>query len=142
MRALAAILLLAVGACQPPSRLPTPPVSAEQPAPPAQAVDIQVTAPLPNAAVRSPLRVTGTAPGTWYFEAIFDARLIGADGRQIAQAPAQAQSDWMTTDPVPFVAEFAFSVEAPENATIVLTEDQTGEEPTLRAIRIPVVLLP
>ena len=136
------IALLALCACSPGQPATDGQASPETTAAPEAVASIEVTSPQPGAVVTSPIRVTGVAPGTWYFEAVFSAQLVGADGRLIAQAPVQAQSDWMTTGPVPFIAELAFEATSEETATIVLTEDQSGEKPHPRQVRIPVVLRP
>ena len=65
--------------------------------------------------ISSPFIVSGVAKGLWYFEASFPVILTDWDGRIIAQVPAQAQGDWMTTDYVPFSAEIKFV--KPENPT-------------------------
>lgn len=68
-----------------------------------------------EAEISSPLTVRGLAKGPWYFEASFPVIVVDWDGRIIAQVPAQAQGDWMTTDYVPFIAEIKFV--KPENPT-------------------------
>lgn len=139
---LATLALLAVCACGPAQQAtdagpaPAPAVA------PAAASEIEITSPQAGATVTSPIRVTGVAPGNWYFEAVFDAQLVGADGEVLAQAPAQAQSNWMTTGPVPFVAELTFGTSVETAATIVLTEDNSGDKPNPRQVRIPVTLRP
>lgn len=70
---------------------------------------IVIDQPLPGATVRSPLKVTGKARGNWFFEASFPVTLTNWDGLIIAQTPAQAQGDWMTTDWVPFTATLTFT---------------------------------
>lgn len=135
---LAAFALLALAACQPRDQS-----SAEQDDLAAlQANGISVTAPAPRARLTSPIRVEGTAQNDWYFEAVFDVRLVGADGATLDEAPAQAQSDWTVPGPVPFIADLTFDVAAETNAVIVLREDTTGEKPEIRSVRIPVVLAP
>lgn len=100
-----------------------------------------VNSPRDHAQVSDPFQVVGVAPGDWYFEAVFEARLIDARGRVMAEAPAQAQTDWTSAGPVPFVVNFTYSSEGVQPATVVLTEDQSGETPgPPREIRIPVVL--
>jgi len=74
---------------------------------------IQVEEPRANEVVSSPLVVKGKARGPWFFEASFPVILTDWDGRIIAQAPAQAQSEWMTEDFVPFTATLEF--EKPEH---------------------------
>lgn len=128
---------LTLGACTPPAaQAPT-----EAPVEVA-AVMINVTTPTPGARITSPLRVEGTAPGDWFFEAVFPTQLRGADEALLAEAPAQAQSDWMTEAPVPFVAELHFSVTQETPATLVLQEDMPGDAQASREIRVPVVLVP
>jgi hypothetical protein len=61
-----------------------------------------------NAKITSPLTITGKAKG-WYFEASFPINILDQNGKVIGQAPAQAQSDWMTSDWVPFKAVVTFT---------------------------------
>lgn len=64
--------------------------------------------------IESPLTLSGEARGQWYFEATFPVTLTDWDGLIIAEGYAEAQSDWMTTEFVPFEAtlEFASPYEA------------------------------
>lgn len=55
-----------------------------------------------GAQISSPLVVKGQARGPWYFEASFPIEIWDASQNVIAQGYAQAQSEWMTTDFVPF----------------------------------------
>lgn len=70
---------------------------------------ITMTNPLPNQLIASPLLITGEARGTWYFEASFPIKLYDENNSLMAVGIAQAQSDWMTTDFVPFQVEMIFS---------------------------------
>ena len=130
------LFALALAACSPPA------AEAPSEAPPAPGVTIVVATPAAGARVTSPLRVEGTAPGDWFFEAIFPTELRGADGALIAQAPAQAQRDWMTEAPVPYVAELTFSVARETPAMLVLREDMPSGLPGQREVSVPVVLVP
>ncbi len=121
----------------------TPPSSAPKADAPAASTDIIVDNVTFNQRLTSPFTVTGKAPGTWYFEAVFQAKLVAADGAVIAEAPAQAQSDWMTEAPVPFAAAFTFSVPSDTRATLLLAEDiyRSEDHPeATRVLKIPVVL--
>jgi hypothetical protein len=141
MRRTALILALTLVACSPPA----PPPPAPEPAAPAAIVEapaVNVSAPLANARVTSPLIVEGDARGDWYFEAQFPLELRAADGTILAEAPARAQSDWMTEAPVPFRGELTFRVTQDTPATLVLQEDMPGEGATPREITIPVALAP
>lgn len=143
MRALMFLVLAAgLAACSPP-----PTEKAE--APPAVAPAVAQTGGASvdgvgeGARLTSPATLEGIAPKNWYFEASFPAMLVGADGRVIAEAPAQAQSDWTApnNDPIRFRIQLTFSVSQDTPATLVLQEDQPGENnPPARETRIPVVL--
>ena len=100
---------------------------------------IQVDAPAPNAQVTSPLTVTGRARGTWYFEASFPVKLLDGNGNELVIAPAQAQSDWMTTDFVPFSVTLTFATPPTPTGTLVLMKDNPSGEPQFDAsVSIPV----
>lgn len=132
---------LALAACSPPEA-----ATEDAPAAAQTEATIAVTAPRPGDHIKSPFEATGTAPNNWYFEASFPTMLVGPDSRVIAEAPAQAQSDWMTPGPVSFRAALTFHVDQETQAILVLQEDMPGEDedhPTgQREIRIPVVLEP
>lgn len=136
--AAALALAAAFGACTPPAAEAPPETAPAETA----AVTISVAAPAPGTRITSPLRVEGTAPGDWFFEAVFPAELRAADESLLAESPAQAQSDWMTEAPVPFVAELHFSVTQETQAVLVLQEDMPGDAQAPREIRVPVVLVP
>lgn len=84
-------------------------ISLEQIEEKAQATElINVDKPAPNMDVTSPLKVTGEARGTWYFEGSFRVELVDYRGKVLAEQPAQAQGEWMTEDFVPFEATLEF----------------------------------
>ncbi len=87
----------------PESPTSTPTTTVEAPS------EVTVTAPLPNALLATTTTVTGTAPGSWYFEGSFGVALYDGNGTQIAITPTQALSDWMTTSTVPFTATLNFT---------------------------------
>jgi len=102
---------------------------------------IFLDAPQPNDAISSPLIIKGQARGNWFFEASFPAILVDWDGRIIAQSPAQAQSNWMTEDYVPFTATLKF--EQPtykNNGALILKKDNPAGLPEYDdAIEVPVI---
>jgi hypothetical protein len=133
----AAALALAIAACSPPQAAQAPEVETT-----AEAPNVLVDAPIAGARVTGPLIVEGTAPGDWFFEAQFPVKLVDADGTVLAEAPAQAQSDWMTEAPVPFRAELDFSVTEETPATLVLQEDMPADNASPREVTVQVVLVP
>lgn len=105
----------------------------------AAVMNIQVSSPHADAVIQSPLTVSGQARGTWYFEASFPVRLLDGNGNEIAVVPAQAQSDWMTEDFVPFLATLTFTAPATPTGTLVLEKDNPSGLPEHAAeVRIPV----
>lgn len=69
---------------------------------------VRLESPRPNETISSPLIIRGEARGTWFFEASFPVTLVNWDGLIIAESFATAQSEWMTTDFVPFEAKIEF----------------------------------
>lgn len=63
---------------------------------------IRVEKPKEGQSISSPLVVEGVARGQWYFEATFPIILVDWDGKIVAESYAEAQSDWMTENFVPY----------------------------------------
>lgn len=100
---------------------------------------IHLWQPSPNDTVTSPLKVTGEARGTWYFEASFPVKLTDTNGTVIATGIAQAQSDWMTEEFVPFEAQLEFTTPQTDTGTLILQRDNPSSLPEHDAsISIPV----
>ncbi|MEK9134939.1 MAG: Gmad2 immunoglobulin-like domain-containing protein [Patescibacteria group bacterium] len=105
---------------------------------------IRVDSPKPNQTVQNPLIITGEARGHWFFEASFPVVLVDWDGLIIGQGIAQAKSDWMTADFVPFEATLTFT--ADKNAysnrgTLILRKDNPSGLPEHDdAFEIPVLI--
>lgn len=129
----------------PTAPMAAPPAAATVTPPVVLPAGFSVTSPAAGATTTTPLVVNGVAPNDWYFEAVFEAVLLDAQGNVLTEAPAQAQSEWTTPGPVPFKAELSYAVSTTQPGTIVLTEDQTGEPDQgdaapVREVRIPVML--
>ncbi len=90
---------------------------------------IVVDLPYPGAVTGKEFVVSGKARGTWYFEASFPVKVLDKDGKVLWQGPAQAQSEWMTENFVPFkvTAKVPQSYIGP--ATLVLMKDNPSGEP-------------
>lgn len=103
--------------------------------------DIVPELPFPGAVTGKEFTVTGKARGTWYFEASFPVKVLDKDGKVLAQGPAQAQSEWMTTD---FV-QFKIDIKVPQSymgpATIVMQKDNPSGMPEKDAsISFPITI--
>lgn len=105
---------------------------------------IQLETPRPNQVISSPLTIKGTARGSWFFEASFPVVLTDWDGKIIAQGVAQAKSNWMTTDFVPFEATLKFVVDKASysnKGSLILKKDNPSGLPEHDdALEIPVIL--
>ncbi len=100
---------------------------------------IQVDEPSVNEIISSPLTVTGKARGNWYFEASFPIHLLDANGNELGVIPAEAQSEWMTENFVPFKAILTFSTPLTETGTLILENDNpSGAPENSKRIEIPV----
>jgi hypothetical protein len=138
-----------LGACA----QPRPPASVERPPeedlaptptpPPDKSNLIRVHSPAPGALARSPLRVTGEARGTWYFEATFPITLYDEQRRPLVQSYATAQGEWMTEDFVPFVADLVFAAGDAQEGTLVIEKaNPAGSIEGADQVAIPVRLAP
>ena len=90
---------------------------------------IQVSSPLPNQKVTSPLKVSGKAVGNWYFEASFPVMILDANGEKLGVVPAQAQGEWMTTEFVPFEATLTFEKPTTATGTVAFLKDNPSGLP-------------
>lgn len=101
---------------------------------------IRVSFPLPHASIASPLKITGEARGSWFFEASFPVELLDAEGNQIAQAIATAKDGWMTTEIVPFEATIEFSQRGgkKEGALLLKKDNPSGLPEHDETLVIPV----
>ncbi len=90
---------------------------------------IRVTNPRPNTLVQNPLIVKGEARGYWFFEASFPIRLKDTNGKELGMGIAQAESDWMVENFVPFEAEIKFENPTTEKGTLILEKDNPSGLP-------------
>ncbi len=109
--------------------------------PPAQYEDenVRLDTPFPDSVVASPLKVSGLARGTWFFEASFPVKLVDEVGNLIVQGHAQADGEWMTENFVPFQATLNFSAPTVATGYLVLEKDNpSGLVENAEEIRIKV----
>lgn len=89
--------------------------------------DIVVFSPEPNEKISSPLKISGEARGTWYFEGDFPIRLITDKGEELASGFATAQGEWMTEDFVPFESMLTFDTEKAKSGSLILIKDNPSD---------------
>lgn len=100
---------------------------------------IRLDRPRPNEFIESPLEISGSARGVWFFEASFPVTLKDSVGRIIAEAPAEAQGEWMTAEFAPFKAVLTFSSPTGEFGSLILEKDNPSGLPEhADYLRVPV----
>lgn len=72
------------------------------------ATQVEITSPLPNSEVKSPITVTGKAKGGWFFEANAGLAVLDANKQPITIGNVTATSDWMTADYVSFTGKITY----------------------------------
>jgi hypothetical protein len=70
---------------------------------------IVLDSPVEKEVISNPLMLSGQARGGWFFEASFPVTLTNWDGLIIAEGPATAVGDWMTSEFVPFTMTLPFT---------------------------------
>ena len=104
-----------------------------------QGVTIEVTEPMSNQVVTSPMGVTGEVPGNWSFEASFPIKLYDANRTLVAEAAAQIVGDWMTEELVPFSATIPFDQPSTETGYLVLENaNPSGIDEYKDEVEIPI----
>lgn len=105
--------------------------------------NIIVNSPRPGDTISSPLEITGQATGRWYFEASFPVTLKDANGKIIAQTPAQAEGEWMTEEFVPFKGTLAFTAPSTETGELIFEKDNPSGLPEFdEKVTMPVRFAP
>jgi hypothetical protein len=102
---------------------------------------VVVDAPKSGQTVFQSFTVTGKAPGGWYFEASFPIKVVDSQGNTIAQGPATALSDWMTSEDVAFKADLKLTNNYSGPATLVLMNDNPSGMPENQdSVSIPITI--
>jgi hypothetical protein len=101
--------------------------------------EISISTPTRGERVVSPLQIKGSARG-WYFEGSFPVQLVDQNRAPVATGVATAQSDWMTSEAVLFIAELNWE-HKPETKTgiLILRKDNPSGIPELdRSFELPI----
>lgn len=88
--------------------------------------------------IESPVKISGSAPGTWYFEAVFPIEVIDESGNVLGSGHAEAKSDWMTTNQVPFTASVIFARKGATEGFLVFSKDDPSGIGNVKSVKIPV----
>lgn len=107
----------------------------------ATADNIRVSTPTPGSVTGKPITVMGEARGGWYFEASFPLEVRDSTGAVIATGYAEAQSDWMTVEFVPFVGTIQIPANYIGEAVLVFMNDNpSGMEENARSVSFPITI--
>jgi len=95
---------------------------------------------LQNRLIQSPLTIRGSAPGTWFFEAVFPVVIVDWDGRIIGSGHVTSLDDWMTTEYVDFEGTIEFETPSygDTGAIILQKENPSGLPEYDDAVEIPI----
>lgn len=89
--------------------------------------------------VSSPLKISGKALGSWYFEGQFIIAVVSESGEELGQGTAKALGEWMQTGYVPFQAEVKFDKQSAQEGYIEFRKDNPSGLPENDSkIRVPV----
>ncbi len=105
---------------------------------------VEMESPRVGDKLKSPIKISGRAPGNWFFEAVAPAVLVDWDGRIIGQSYITAEGDWMTTDLVNFSGEIEYTLPAniySKKGALILRRNNPSDLPENdAALEIPIIL--
>lgn len=103
---------------------------------------VKVDSPVAEATITNPVKISGKAVGSMYFEGTFPITIEDFSGKVIGTGQAKVTDDanWMTEDWVEFTADVAFTKPAAgTTGYIVLKKDNpSGEADNEMSLQIPV----
>jgi len=101
--------------------------------------EIRVKNPAQNQKIFSPIKITGEAKGTWYFEGTFNAELFDSNNTSLGSAQVAAKGDWMSESFVPFEGILSFSSPTTKHGILVIKKDNpSGLSRNEKKLVIPV----
>jgi hypothetical protein len=100
--------------------------------------ELKVFEPTALATVKTPILIKGSAPGSWYFEAVFPIKITDESGVVLGEGQAKAKSNWMTEKPVPFEAKISFEKNGAQDGFIVFAKDDPSGRGFSKSVSIPV----
>ena len=101
---------------------------------------VVIDAPKSGALVSKTFSVTGSAPGTWYFEASFPIEVRDPSGLMAGTGHATALSDWMTTAQVPFKADITVTGYSGPAVLVLKKDNPSGLPQNDGSMTLPIVI--
>lgn len=103
---------------------------------------IRLITPVPEE-ITLPAKISGEAPGTWFFEAQFPADVVDGSGAVIASGLATADGEWMTENYVPFTLVIkGAATERVEGKIIFRKSNPSGLEENDAQVSLPIFINP
>ena len=102
--------------------------------------DVTVITPQSGASVPKKFTVTGSAPGTWYFEASFPIEVRTLANTVVGTGHATALTDWMTTAQVAFKADMTVSGYSGPAILVLKRDNPSGLPQNDASTSIPIVI--
>ncbi|HEY4514199.1 MAG TPA: Gmad2 immunoglobulin-like domain-containing protein [Candidatus Paceibacterota bacterium] len=102
--------------------------------------NVKVSAPLPGAEVDKNFEVIGEARGDWYFEGTFPVQVHDSANNRIGGGTAKSESDWMTTEFVPFSANISAENYSGPAILAFLKSNPSGLPENDDSVSIPIVI--
>src|SRR3990167_5530483 len=90
---------------------------------------IRVSEPRAGDTIASPLMFRGEARGMWFFEASFPVIVTDNAGKELGIGIAQAESEWMTENFVPFSGQTVFNAGGATEGFVVFKKDNPSGLP-------------
>jgi hypothetical protein len=103
--------------------------------------EVIINTPLENEVVSSPLVVSGQARGSWFFEGSLPVKVLDEAGNILAIAPATAETDWMTSEFVPFKALLNFTSTSSVGSLVIAKDNPSGLAEFDKSVSIPLRFL-
>jgi hypothetical protein len=91
--------------------------------------DIQVTNPKSGQTISSPVTLTGSARGNWFFEASAPVKIYDSNNKLLGSGTINADGEWMTTNFVPFSDTITFATSSTPTGKIVFEKDNPSGLP-------------
>lgn len=88
---------------------------------------ITVNVPRPNSLISSPLVISGSARGYWFFEASAPVFLYDDNNNLISTGIITTIGDWMTEDFVRFTTELSFIVPETQHGLLVMKNNNPSD---------------
>lgn len=98
-----------------------------------------IVSPVVGSHIKSPVTVQGKARGSWFSEGALPIEITDSHNIVIAMAPAQADSEWMTTDYVDFSVTIPFSTKQPFGFIVIKKDNPSGLPENDAQFKIPVM---